>query len=473
MDYLDRSNRRRSPGGSVVRFVAGLVVLGAIGGIVVGGLRTGDTPTIAIDPEPSAIGKNATTFGISVSEPTRGIARVRVELVQKGQVHPLLDRPYATQPAYAPWATMTPEARFSVRVPKEVVARLSEGPATVRVRAEGASAWFSTPEPAVADRTVPVRREPPSLEILSRHIYPAQGGSEVVVYRVGDTAVRHGVQVGSWFFPGGALPRSTQGEQFAFFGIPHDIPSAERIHLFAEDDVGNAARAPVVDRLAARSFAQDTIRLSDALMRRLVEKVSGAVPAVPREGSLLERYLFINRDLRRDNRRRLRALAQRTAPELSWNRAFLQMPAKAVSAFADRRTYVYRGQTVDRQDHLGFDLASTARSPVPAANAGKVLMAEPLGIYGLVVVVDHGFGLMTLYAHLSSSAVSNGDRVQRGQTIGHTGATGLALGDHLHFTTLIHGLPVNPLEWWDENWVRNRIAAKLGPALGFVGETTE
>ena len=57
---------------------------------------------------------------------------------------------------------------------------------------------------------------------------------------------------------------------------------------------------------------------------------------------------------------------------------------------------------------------------------------------------------------------------QRAQVIGRTGATGLALGDHLHFTVLLHGLPVRPLEWWDESWIDNRIAAKLGGVLGFV-----
>lgn len=474
MDYLDRSPRRRSPVGPVaVRVVTVFAALVAVGWLGVRGFRSGGTPAVTIDPEPPAIGRNTTTFAISVREPARGIARVRVDLVQGSRAHGLLDEAYATQPADKPWASKTAEALISIRVPETVVTRLTEGPATVRVVADGAGAWFTQPDPAVVERTLPVRLEPPSLEILSQHIYPVQGGSEAVVYRVGASAVRHGVQVGTWFFPGATLPRGPPGARFAFFGIPHDVTSAGGIRMVAEDEIGNATRVPLVARVAPRPFARDTIRLSDALLRRIVGKVSRAERTVPGTGSLLDRYLFINRDLRRDNRLRLRALARQTVPEFLWNRAFLEMPAKAVSAFADRRTYVYRGRKVDRQDHLGFDLASTARSPVPAANSGRVLLAEPLGIYGLVIVIDHGFGLMTLYAHLSSSAVSRGDRVRRGQTIGRTGATGLALGDHLHFTTLIHGLPVNPLEWWDEKWVRNRIAAKLGPALRFARDEAE
>jgi murein DD-endopeptidase MepM/ murein hydrolase activator NlpD len=82
---------------------------------------------------------------------------------------------------------------------------------------------------------------------------------------------------------------------------------------------------------------------------------------------------------------------------------------KAEAAFADFRTYVYQGREVDKQVHLGFDLASFANTPVLAANRGKVVLASELGIYGNCVVIDHGMGVQSLYGHLSSIAV-NGRR---------------------------------------------------------------
>jgi murein DD-endopeptidase MepM/ murein hydrolase activator NlpD len=120
---------------------------------------------------------------------------------------------------------------------------------------------------------------------------------------------------------------------------------------------------------------------------------------------------------------------------------------------------------VDAQTHLGFDLAVVAHTPVPASNRGVVLRARYFGIYGNSVVLDHGLGLGTLYAHLSSIDVKEGQTVERGAVLGRTGATGLAGGDHLHFTTLVRGLPVNPVEWWDAAWIRDRVAAKTGPAV--------
>ena len=115
------------------------------------------------------------------------------------------------------------------------------------------------------------------------------------------------------------------------------------------------------------------------------------------------------------------------------------------------------------QDHLGFDLAATAHHPVQAAGNGIVIKAEWFGIYGNAVILDHGCGLMTLYAHLSSIDVHPGDKVAQGQVLGRSGETGLAGGDHLHFSVLVQGVQVNPLEWWDAHWIHDRIDAKIGP----------
>jgi murein DD-endopeptidase MepM/ murein hydrolase activator NlpD len=135
--------------------------------------------------------------------------------------------------------------------------------------------------------------------------------------------------------------------------------------------------------------------------------------------------------------------------------------SKVEASFADHRAYVYHGQVVDQQDHVGFDLAATAHTPVIAANDGVAVFAGFFGIYGNAVVLDHGFGLQSLYGHLSSIAVKVGDSINRGQVIGRSGQTGLAGGDHLHFAVLVDGIPVNPTEWWDPHWIHDRIEAKL------------
>jgi murein DD-endopeptidase MepM/ murein hydrolase activator NlpD len=147
---------------------------------------------------------------------------------------------------------------------------------------------------------------------------------------------------------------------------------------------------------------------------------------------------------------------------MMWSGSFLRLPKSANRArFADHRVYRYQGKVVDRQVHLGADLASVQQSPVPAANSGRVVFADSVGIYGNTVVIDHGFGLMSLYSHLSTIGIEVGARVSRGDIIGKTGVSGLAVGDHLHFGMMVNDTFVNPIEWWDGHWIKDNILNKI------------
>jgi murein DD-endopeptidase MepM/ murein hydrolase activator NlpD len=125
---------------------------------------------------------------------------------------------------------------------------------------------------------------------------------------------------------------------------------------------------------------------------------------------------------------------------------------------------MYKGREIDRQVHMGIDLASVAHSPIPAANTGIVIFAEFLGIYGKTVILDHGFGLFSMYSHLSHIGVEVGDQLVKGDILGRTGITGLAGGDHLHFSMLIRDTFVNPVEWWDTNWIQHNVLSKIEQA---------
>ena len=155
----------------------------------------------------------------------------------------------------------------------------------------------------------------------------------------------------------------------------------------------------------------------------------------------------------------------KTEPRFLWTQSFLQLAGSQVeSAFADLRTYVYKGKKIDQQVHLGFDLATTQHGPVLSANDGKVIWAAPLGIYGNCIVVDHGLGLQSIYGHLSEITVKEGEMVSRGQQMGKSGSTGLAGGDHLHFSMQVDGVQINPVEWWDDHWINDHIRNRLkGP----------
>jgi len=154
-------------------------------------------------------------------------------------------------------------------------------------------------------------------------------------------------------------------------------------------------------------------------------------------------------------------LRLKTEEAMLWKGAFIRPKTKNEAFFADRRTYTYNGKTVDEETHLGFDLADREHMPIVAPNSGKVIWAERLGIYGNCVVLDHGYGLQTIYGHMSQIDVKVGDSIAKGQKMGLSGQTGMAGGDHLHFSMQIDGAQVNPIEWWDEHWIHDRILSKL------------
>jgi len=173
----------------------------------------------------------------------------------------------------------------------------------------------------------------------------------------------------------------------------------------------------------------------------------------------------VNRDIRRKNEGEIKTICADSKNAILWKGAFHQLTNSKVEAnFADERTYIYKGETIDHQYHLGYDLAVTEKSPIEAANDGVVVFAGDLGIYGNAVIIDHGFGVSTLYAHMSSIGVNVGDPVKKKQIIGKTGETGLAAGDHLHYAVLIQGVPVLPTEWWDEKWINDKVLSKIKEA---------
>jgi hypothetical protein len=429
--------------------------------------RIGAPPSITIEPALPGIGKR-TPVTVTVEEPGRGLGQITVELVQGEHRKVLGGRVHEPRPFWAFWGPRATTDVIEVEAGKQALEGLREGEATIRVTAQRAPTWLRFPEPAVVELTLPVRLVPPSIEVMSTAVHAAQGGSEAVVYRVGETAVRDGVRAGEWWFPGYPMPGGDERDRFALFAVPYDVGDEGLVRLVAMDDVGNESAVAFITRFFPKPVKTDTIRVSDGFMEKVVPAILSQTPELEDRGNLLENYLAINGELRAVNAQTLVDLAERSVPEFLWHERFLQMPnTQVMSTFADRRTYLYDGRPVDEQTHLGYDLASTQRASVPAANDGIVVLARYFGIYGNAVVIDHGYGLMSLYGHLSSIAVSEGEEVERGQSVGRSGQSGLAGGDHLHFTMLLDGLPVNPVQWWDSHWIHDRLASKLGPALGF------
>ncbi|MEK7384873.1 MAG: M23 family metallopeptidase, partial [candidate division NC10 bacterium] len=316
-------------------------------------------------------------------------------------------------------------------------------------------------ERALASYPVTVDLTPPKVEVLAATQYLSPGGSGLVAFRV-TGAARATVSAGGREVPSFAFGPAERGTRVALIALPYDVAPGAPLTISATDEAGNTASRGIPSELRPRRFPHDTIELKDAFLQ---SKVPELLPQHPPGKPLLEGFLLINRDLRRQAEEEKRRIGATTADTPLWEGPFVQpRNTKVFANFAETRTYVYGGREVDTQVHYGFDLASTRQSPVPAANKGAVVFAGPLTIYGNTVIVDHGLGLQTLYAHLSSIGVKVGDAVEQGQELGRTGTSGLAVGDHLHFEVLVNGVSVTPLEWWDAKWIRDHIGKPLKEA---------
>jgi len=260
----------------------------------------------------------------------------------------------------------------------------------------------------------------------------------------------------------------------AFFGLLFDQDLNTPMQVYARDPAGNQAVTPLDHMVFPKAYSKSRIPIDDRFLGRVVPAIASNSPDEQIDtNDLLKGFLQINRDLRRKNNAYIASLAKKTSPEMQFHESFQQLGNSQVEAkFADTRTYIYNGKEVDTQVHLGFDLAVTANVPIVASQRGTIVHASDLGIYGNCVIIDHGMGVQSLYGHLSSIGVKVGDRVEKGQQVGRSGMTGLAGGDHLHFTMLVGGQQVTPVDWWSTQWMQDRVLRKIREAGGGEEGTT-
>jgi len=445
-----------------------LILLLAAGGAWVYAGRM-PPPTIAIEKPEKFVG-TATPLQITISAPDAAAMKpIRVVFEQNGKQTTLfsLDQPGKAQIAQ----DGTDKVRITHEIGKATVPDLQAGAAKILVTAGRPVMRGMRTVESNASRDLQVRLERPRVSVTSTHHYVNLGGTEFIVYRATPDDVESGVVVGDVEYPGFPAAGATvdgvkitdPSARVAFFALLYDQDLNTPMRVYARDPAGNTARADFDHRTFPKPFKRSTIPLDDKFLDRVVPAILESTTDVKPDGDNLGKFLVINGELRRKNAEKIASFAKQTSPEMLWRGVvFHPFQNNAVeSAFADQRTYLYKGKEVDKQVHLGFDLASFAGTPIVAANRGKVLYADELGIYGNCVIVDHGMGLQSLYAHLSSIEVKVGQDVEKEQTLGRSGMTGLAGGDHLHFTMLVNGHMVNPVEWWDSHWIEDRILRKL------------
>ena len=435
-----------------MRVIISVVLVSVLVVVVIALFAMSTHTEVSVSPV-TAIGAS-TPVTVRLANP-HGVRSVDAWVEQDGKRYPVFAENGPSRHFF--WKRHEAPRRVTFEAGKDKAPELKEGKAKLVVEAVSNDLRGSTDS---ASSDVDVVLAPPRVMADGLQHYINQGGMELVEITPEGSWSEAGVRVGKYTFRSFQLP-GRPGERFAMFAYPWDLPDNVVPQVFARNQAGAEATATFWFKLFPKKFRARDFPVEDALMEKLVNSVDPTNALAPGK-DLLGRFLFINGDLRRRNNQQLADLRFKTEEKILWNGPFIHW-GKEEANYADVRTYIYHGKKVDEQVHLGFDLSDTQTTPVKAANDGKVVWASDLGIYGNCVVVDHGYGLQSIYGHMREIDVKVGDMVQKGQKMGIEGQTGLAGGTHLHFGMQVDGVQVNPREWWDEHWIQDRIMSKLAP----------
>ncbi|HWR16320.1 MAG TPA: M23 family metallopeptidase [Terriglobales bacterium] len=414
-------------------------------------------PAVEIPPALDVVGQT-TPVSVTVKAP-HGVRHVVAYIEQNGARHQVWE---TSQPATRwRWQRNVPDTVANFNVGTRSVPQLKDGDAKLVVEATSNDFRAAT---ARAEKAVKVSSQPPTVSVDSDQHYLYLGMAELVTFNLGGGWTEGGVRVGDYTFRAWQMPGGKPG-YFSIFAYPWNTPEGTAPLVYAKNAAGDTVTGGIVYQFPKKEQPKYRIRdlkLDEKFLQKVVNELdpNGS-------GDLVTRFLKINNEMRRSNNKTLSDLKFKTEPKFLWSQTFIQQPnSKVESNFADVRNYFYQGKKIDQQTHLGYDLSVTQHVGVTATNDGKVVYAAPLGIYGNCVVIDHGYGLQSIYGHLSEIGVKDGQMVKRGEVIGKSGQTGLAGGDHIHFSMQLEGVQIDPKSWWDSHWIQDHITKRVSLPSG-------
>lgn len=405
----------------------------------------GGKPSLDLPATLTTIGQ-ATPVTVHVHD-THGVSKVTATVEQNGATYPAWQTTAGTKGA---------DSTFNFTVGVKTTPQLRDGKAHLVIEATSGGLMHNT---ARVERDVNVVTQPPTVSADSDQHYLYLGMADLATLNVTGSYTAAGVRVGDQTFRAWPMPGGKPG-LFSLFAFAWNMPPGTTPLVYASNGAGNDVTTPITVIFPKKEqpvYTQHEIQVSDQFMQKVLGELDPNGTGDP-----VARFVKINSEMRKANNKTLADLRFKTADHFLWSQPFTRQSHSAAEAtFADVRSYMYHGKKIDQQVHLGYDLAVTQHVGVEASNDGRVVWAAPLGIYGNCIVVDHGYGLQTIYGHLSRIDVHEGDMVKRGQAMGLSGMTGMAGGDHVHFAMQLDGVQIDPKEWWDAHWIKDHIARRV------------
>ena len=354
------------------------------------------------------------------------------------------------------------ERVLSVKYPKSKLLDPKAKHLKLKITAVDQSLW-NTLQGNQSEKIIDIKVDTkmPMINVLANSYSITQGGAALVVlYAEDDNLDKIYVEANGNHFK--VQPYKQKGYYATLVAWPFNQQEFEA-NVVAIDKAGNQRSSKVPFYLKPHSYQVSWIQAKDTFIDGKITDLASVDPDYEEVNDRLDKLRAVNETMRLKNEEKIHTLSKVVSDKIldKWKiEKFYPLKNGAkVASYGDERHYYYKDQhnEVSRSYHVGYDLASTKMATIRSSNPGRVVYAEFNGIYGNMPMIDHGFGLYTLYGHCSQILVEEGDHVKKDQAIAKTGATGLALGDHLHFGILVQGIEVRPVEWFDAGWIKKNI----------------
>ena len=439
-------------------------------------------PVIELVEAPEGIGGNRRAIRFKVVDRHSGIANVKVSIAGR-EGEPLRDLASEDMRGSGPivWSK-----EYEVGLPS-AEDPLPTGNVQINIFAQDRSLWGNT---AHYSKTMLVDYDPPKLRLLTPWLSLPKGGSALVLYEVADESrVFTGLQLNDRIFPGFKARLFDRdfdvagGVYMTFVPLPLDMENGSEpmvLTVFARDEVGNRNEIQVPLKIGAQvglgkrrldwTNAKGKIQRAFELYMGDERGVLERRRSVPQQPTFSEMLSFVFDDYMPLARERLRESSPAPLETKLWENRFYFAPVhEPLYGFGDSIDYVVGQESFKVNAEESTFFRSDSIENVTAANNGVVVFAGPLEPFGKTVVIDHGFGISTLYSGLSDIKVSAGTRIPQGGLLGQTGSSGLAPYGGVEFELHIHGVPTDPMPWVNREWLRDSVLNVLDQAKLSLG----
>lgn len=342
----------------------------------------------------------------------------------------------------------------------------------LKISATDISKWnFFTGNTTTNLVNVKIDAKRPVVQVISQSYKITKGGAAVVIFQARDENLNEIYLKTNFGKTFKATPFLKDGYYASLVAWPNTKESFN-LTIVASDLAQNVTNLPVNYFTQDRKYKISKLSLNDKFIDGKISELVNVYAKNPDSLDRVGKFKFVNETLRNANEDVINEITSKIPEEMIENFALEPFyPLKngaAVASYGDHRFYTYEGSEISQSWHLGLDLASVAEADIVANNKASVVYNKENGIYGLNLILYHGFGLYTLYGHCSSVNFNTGDVVKKGDVIAKTGISGLALGDHLHFGVLVQGVEVRPEEWMDRKWLKDNIFSVINSAKKLI-----